>query len=55
MPLNNNAGSKRIDEMAKDVETQRFEKMRLRKSSMQMDESSVRGSREVLIGLCKRS
>jgi hypothetical protein len=49
MSLNNNTVSKRIDEMAKDVETQLAEKMVSKKFSIQMDESIVRNSEAVLM------
>jgi hypothetical protein len=48
MPLSNNTVSKRIDEMAKDVKTQLVEKLRSRKFSIQMDESTASNSEAVL-------
>jgi hypothetical protein len=49
MPLCNITVSRRIDEMAKDVETQLVEMFRSRKFSIQIDESTVRNSEAVLM------
>lgn len=49
MPLSNSTVSKRIDEMATDVETQLIEKLRARKFSIQMDETTLRDSEVVLM------
>ena len=49
MPLSNNTVSNRIDEMGKDVESQLIEKLRLRKFSLQMDESTIRDSEALLL------
>lgn len=49
MPLSNNTVSRRIDEMAKHFETQLVEKLRSRKFSIQMDESTIRDSQAVLM------
>ncbi|GFX99968.1 SCAN domain-containing protein 3 [Trichonephila clavipes] len=42
MPLSKNAVSRRIDEMGKDIEKQLVEKLKTRKFSVQMDESTLR-------------
>jgi hypothetical protein len=49
MPLCNITVSKRIGEIAKDVGTQFVEKLRSRKFSVQMDDSTVRNTEAVLM------
>ncbi|XP_029643893.1 SCAN domain-containing protein 3-like [Octopus sinensis] len=49
MPLSNNTVSNRIDEMGQDVESQLIEKLKLRKFSLQMDESTIRDSEALLL------
>ena len=49
MPLSNNTVSTRIDEMGKDVENQLIEKLKSRKFSLQMDESTIRDSEALLL------
>ncbi len=49
MPLSNNTVCKRIDEMSGDVEAQLVEKLKSRKFSIQMDESTVRDSEALLM------
>uniref|UniRef100_A0A0L8GMG0 DUF4371 domain-containing protein n=1 Tax=Octopus bimaculoides TaxID=37653 RepID=A0A0L8GMG0_OCTBM len=48
MPLSNNT-VRRIDEMSEDIETQFVEKLKSRKFSLQMDESTLRDSEVVLL------
>jgi hypothetical protein len=47
MPLGNNTVSTRTGEMVRAVETQLVEKLRSRKFSIHMDESTVRNSEAV--------
>ncbi|CAL1546477.1 unnamed protein product [Lymnaea stagnalis] len=49
MPLSNNIGSKRTHEMGEDIEIQLVEKLKIKKFSVQMDESTLRDSEAVLI------
>ncbi|GFW22023.1 hypothetical protein TNCV_4823051 [Trichonephila clavipes] len=48
MALSKNTVSRRIDEMGEDIEKQLVEKLKTRKFSEQMDESTVRDSEAVL-------
>ncbi|XP_038630630.1 SCAN domain-containing protein 3-like, partial [Scyliorhinus canicula] len=49
MPLSNNTVRRRIDELSEDIETQLVEKLKSRKFSVQMDESTVRDSEALLL------
>ncbi|GFT97099.1 protein ZBED8 [Trichonephila clavipes] len=49
MPLSKNTVSRKIDEMGEDIEKQLVEKLKTRKFSVQMDESTLRDSEAVLI------
>ncbi|GFV69633.1 zinc finger BED domain-containing protein 5 [Trichonephila clavipes] len=49
MPLSKNTVSRRIGEMGEDIEKQLVEKLKTRKFSEQMDESTLRDSEAVLI------
>ncbi|GFX07939.1 SCAN domain-containing protein 3 [Trichonephila clavipes] len=49
MPLRKNTVSRRIDEMGEDIEKQLVEKLKTRKFSVQVDESTLRDSEAVLI------
>ncbi|GFV36873.1 hypothetical protein TNCV_1701691 [Trichonephila clavipes] len=49
MPVSKNTVSRRIDEMGENIEKQLVEKLKTRKFSVQMDESTLRDSEAVLI------
>ncbi|GFT79157.1 zinc finger BED domain-containing protein 5 [Trichonephila clavipes] len=49
MPLSKDTVSRRIDEMGEDIEKQFVEKLKTRKFSVQVDESTLRDSEAVLI------
>ena len=49
VPLSNSSVQRRIDEMATDVEAQLTDKLRDRKFSVQLDESTVSGSQTLLL------
>ncbi|CAI9726638.1 Hypothetical predicted protein [Octopus vulgaris] len=49
MPLSNNTVRRRLDEMSDDIETQLVEKLKSRKFSLQMDESTLRGNEVILL------
>ncbi len=49
MPLSNNTVCSRIDDMGQDVEEQLIEKLKSRKFSLQMDESTFRDSEALLL------
>ncbi|GFU64041.1 SCAN domain-containing protein 3 [Trichonephila clavipes] len=49
MPLSKNTVSRRTDEMGEDIEKQFVEKMKTRKLSVQVEESTLRDSEAVLI------
>lgn len=49
MPLSNDTVRRRIDEMSDDIETQLVEKLKSRKFSLQLDESTLRDSEAVLL------
>ncbi|CAL1527097.1 unnamed protein product, partial [Lymnaea stagnalis] len=49
VPFTNNAVTRRIDEMSEGIEIQLVEKLKTRKFSVQMDESTLRDSEALLI------
>jgi len=49
--LSNSTVSNRIDEMGQDVEQQLIEKLKSRKFSLQIDESTIRESESLLLGI----
>ncbi|GFW51241.1 SCAN domain-containing protein 3 [Trichonephila clavipes] len=53
MTLSNSPISRRIDEMSEDIEMQLVEKLKTRKLSLQLDESTLRDNEAILITCVK--